>query len=175
RAVGYHGVPEEGRTYTEPLVSLYFSTRYCVGCGTCDLVCPMGLAPRAVCTYIKKMFSGREGPRREGRGPSPARSGRRMPTARVLRKSGLESFQKLPTPLVEVDKEAVGKVRLLLRQGIGGPAVPLVRPGQKVGRGEMVAGPPKEGLGVALHASIDGKVAAVTEREIVIENRGGAS
>ena len=55
-----------------------------------------------------------------------------------------------------------------LSQHIGAPAVPNVKKGDVVERGQMLA-TPAEGLSVAVHASIDGKIIEVTEKYVIIE------
>ncbi len=175
RAIGYQALPERGKEYGEPLRSVYRSAHYCVGCGTCNLVCPMGLQPRAVCTYIKSVIPppDKAATFPEGRAPLPARESRRMPASRLYQRLGLDGFRNLHPVFDETAGEAVGRVRLRLRQGIGAPCVPMVREGQRVEKGEPVAQPPPDGLGVVLHASIAGVIVGVTDGEIAIEKRGG--
>ena len=61
------------------------------------------------------------------------------------------------------------KVTLPLSQGVGAPAQPMVRAGDKVEKGTLIAAVPEGKLGANLHASIAGTVTAVTEREITIQ------
>ncbi|WP_101772642.1 proline reductase-associated electron transfer protein PrdC [Peptostreptococcus faecalis] len=58
-------------------------------------------------------------------------------------------------------------IHLLLKQNIGAKNTPVVKVGEEVKRGQLVA--TFEGLGAYLHSSVDGKVIDVTEDEIVIE------
>lgn len=58
-------------------------------------------------------------------------------------------------------------IHLLLKQNIGAKNSPVVKVGDEVKRGQLVAD--FEGLGAYLHASVDGKVIEVTEDEIVIQ------
>ena len=62
----------------------------------------------------------------------------------------------------------MNKVRILLSQHIGAPAVAIVKVGDKVERGQMIAEPAK-GLSVAIHASISGTVTEVHDKYVVIE------
>ena len=57
-------------------------------------------------------------------------------------------------------------VRIPLKMHIGAPDIPLVSPGDRVRREELIARP--DGLGANIHASIDGTVTAVTEDYIEI-------
>jgi Na+-translocating ferredoxin:NAD+ oxidoreductase RnfC subunit len=61
------------------------------------------------------------------------------------------------------------EVKLLLSQHIGAPSVATVSEGDKVKKGDTVAIAKDGALSVALHASIDGNVVAVTPRYIKIK------
>ncbi|MFQ7454651.1 MAG: hypothetical protein ACLRNQ_28725 [Flavonifractor plautii] len=52
---------------------------------------------------------------------------------------------------------------------MGAPAQPVVRAGDRVEKGALIAAAPEGKLGANLHASIAGTVTAVTEREITIQ------
>lgn len=77
--------------------------------------------------------------------------------------------------LTKYDKDApmdenlveVPKVKILLSQHIGAPAQAIVKAGDQVTRGQMIAAP-ANGLSVGIHASVCGKVTEVTDRYIVI-------
>lgn len=56
--------------------------------------------------------------------------------------------------------------RLPLKQSIGAAASPLVRQGERVLRGQLIAVP--EGLGAFLHASVSGEIAAISNEYIEI-------
>ena len=66
-------------------------------------------------------------------------------------------------------KGEIKQVKLMCSQHIGAPAIPVVKAGDAVEKGQMVA-KPAEGLSVAVHASICGKVEEVTEKYILIRN-----
>ena len=54
-----------------------------------------------------------------------------------------------------------------LSQHIGAPAQAIVKVGDQVTRGQMIASP-AQGLSVGIHATISGKVTEVTDRWIVV-------
>ena len=54
-----------------------------------------------------------------------------------------------------------------LSQHIGAPAQAIVKAGDTVTRGQMIA-QPAQGLSVGIHASVNGKVTEVTDRYIII-------
>ena len=91
---------------------------------------------------------------------------RKVPMERLMARLDLTKYNK-EAPL---NNKVVGmdKVRILLSQHIGVPAVPIVQVGDEVKRGQMIA-EPGQGLSVAIHASICGKVTDVTDKYIVIE------
>ena len=59
-----------------------------------------------------------------------------------------------------------------LSQHIGAPAAAIVKQGDKVTKGQMIAEPAK-GLSVGIHASIDGVVSEVTDKYVIIETQEG--
>ena len=75
-----------------------------------------------------------------------------------------------PAPLQD-ECVAVKTVHIPTRQHIGAPAVPCVKAGDVVERGQVVANP-AEGLSVAIHASVKGRVREVTAAQIVIDTIG---
>ena len=143
--------------------------KYCSGCRLCSLVaCPEDLDPSEVCAMVKKDAgrgaaapTGGPAPR-----PHPMRFARLLPMSRLVRKLGLESLpDHAPLRAVRVTPR---RVCLPLRQHTGVAAEPVVRVGQSVREGELLADIPKGKLGAPLHASINGRVIAVAEA-IVIE------
>ena len=72
----------------------------------------------------------------------------------------------MPAPLKNEPVHA-DHVKLLMRQHIGAPACPVVKAGDMVEAGQMVAEPGK-GLSLPVHASISGSVTDVTDSYIII-------
>ena len=64
---------------------------------------------------------------------------------------------------------APAEVELPLQQHIGAPAVPVIKSGDRVVKGQVIAEVAEEKLGCPVHASISGIVAAVSEKSIVIK------
>ena len=56
---------------------------------------------------------------------------------------------------------------ILLKQHIGSPAKAVVKPGDRVRRGSLLAVP--EGLGANVHSSVDGLIREVKEDRILVE------
>ena len=56
---------------------------------------------------------------------------------------------------------------ILLKQHIGSPAKAVVKPGDRVRRGGLLAVP--EGLGANVHSSVDGLIKEIKEDRILVE------
>jgi Na+-translocating ferredoxin:NAD+ oxidoreductase RnfC subunit len=147
-------------------------TLYCCECNLCTmLACPEDLDPKNVCVAGKPVARERQlvfRGRPEDVKPHPLASQRRVPTRRLMAKLGLTGFRN-EGPLQDVSL-APARVVLPLKQHAGAPAVPTVRPGDRVHVGDVVARPAQDALGAAVHASIDGVVANVGD-SVVIERR----
>ena len=145
-------------------------TLYCCECNLCTLyACPEDLAPKTVCVQAKPVarergltFKGTP----DSVTPHPMAEFRRVPMRRLIAKLGLGEFNNTG-PLTEY-AFAPRNVNLLLKQHAGAPAVPLVKCGDRVREGDLLAAPENGTLGARIHASIDGKV-TVTRDAILIE------
>lgn len=154
------------------------SAVFCSECNLCSYCsCPEGLDPKGVNVENKRRILA-EKKRMESPPFHPERAAKLMamrqtPTGRLIRRIGLDCFDNRGELMGGV-LEALS-VELPLKQHIGAPLVPLVKVGQQVRRGEPVAVRPvvdgRPALGADLHASIDGVVAAVTEKAVRIEKR----
>jgi Na+-translocating ferredoxin:NAD+ oxidoreductase RnfC subunit len=150
-----------------PLIA---GTLSCCECNLCTLYsCPEDLDPKNVCVSAKPeararqlFFKGRP----EDVRAHPLADSRRVPTKRLMAKLGLTGFRNVG-PLEERSL-APERVTLPLKQHAGAPALPAVRPGERVQVGDVVAAPEKGALGARIHASIAGTVRA-TDGAIVIE------
>ena len=142
----------------------YLDSFFCSSCGVCE----MYSCPQSPCA---KNTSGRyEGRTEEGRGVKapqgvqpvpvqPSREYRKVPEERLMARLGLTKYDK-DAPMDET-LVPVSKVKILLSQHIGAPAQAIVKTGDEVTRGQMIA-KPADGLSVGIHASICGKVTEVT-------------
>lgn len=155
-----------GLTYNiEPFINSFF----CVSCGLCEMYsCHQSLSPRRLLDEYKAGLraKGVKVPDKPNGPVNGLREERRVPEHRLVNRLGLHSFD-IPAPMKKCDTE-IKEVKLLLRQCIGAPCVAVVKTGDKVIEGQMVGEPPKEALGTCLHASITGKVTAVTDNYITI-------
>jgi Na+-translocating ferredoxin:NAD+ oxidoreductase RnfC subunit len=156
--------------FTGPQDGMIAGTLYCCECNLCTLfACPEDLDPKNVCVQGKPVarekglvFLGKP----EDIRPHPLADSRRIPTRRLMTRLGLTGFDN--TGPLEHRPLAPHKVTLPLRQHSGVAAVPVVRPGERVRVGDVVAAPAPGALGAHIHASIGGVVTGVNG-SVVIE------
>ena len=146
----------------------FLDTMFCSSCGVCEMyACPQGLAPRSLIAEYKGGLrkNGVKPPQVEVKAVEAAREYRRVPEERLMARLGLTKYDK-EAPL---DNAVVSmqSVKVLLSQHIGAPAVPVVKTGDLVTEGQMIAEPAK-GLSVGIHAPISGRVQSVTDTWISI-------
>jgi Na+-translocating ferredoxin:NAD+ oxidoreductase RnfC subunit len=150
--------------------SMVAGTLYCCECNLCSLYsCPENLDPKNVCTASKPIardmgltWSGTA----ESVRPHPLAADRRVPMKRLISRLGLTEFNNVG-PLEDFGITP-RRVVLPLKQHAGAPAVPAVRPGDRVAPGDLVAAPPPRALGARIHSSIAGVVRSV-DAAVVIE------
>lgn len=151
-------------------INIFLDTMYCSGCGVCELyACPQSLSPRTLITTYKTNLRAKGIPvPKDAQGGEVAhrRAFRTIPEKRLQARVGLTQYD-VPAPLDNRVRLAE-RVKVLMRQHIGAPAVPIVQKGAIVQCGEMIAQPGK-GLSVAIHAPITGAVLEVNEGFIRIE------
>lgn len=150
----------------------------CCECGICEVyACPMGLQPRRINSMVKGELA-KAGIRYQRPDAVwealPERNLRKAPTSRVAARAGVGAYTRVKDfPFTEAEAGSIAKVRLSLRQGIGAPSEPVVRCGDRVTAGQLIAACPEGKLGSALHASISG-VVTVGDGYIEISNERGA-
>lgn len=143
---------------------------FCSECGLCSLfACPEDLPPREMCMISKKFHLGKGVKLAEFPGEPtvhPMRSVRRVSIERLIKKLALLDYDH-KAPLQQVSQH-FKKVTLPLKMHIGVPASAIVKAGDKVSVGQLIATMPAGKLSAALHASISGKVSSVSDQAIVI-------
>ena len=161
------GVKNDDATDTQA----YLNTQYCSQCGLCEMVaCKQGLNPRTLIGVAKQTLAknGIKNTDKIEAHPLPERNMRRLTTSRLRKKLDLEKYNN---PSLITDEEV--KVKTLyvsLRQNIGAPSVPVVKEGDSVKMGDMIASAPEKALGLPIHAPVDGKVLKVSNDMIVIKS-----
>jgi Na+-translocating ferredoxin:NAD+ oxidoreductase RnfC subunit len=94
------------------------------------------------------------------------REGRRVPIKSLVRKLHLQAYD-LPAPLQAKALEPA-RIVLRLKQSSGAAAVPVVRTGDRVAPGQVVAEPPGAALGALLHAPFSARVEKLDDRSLVL-------
>jgi len=147
--------------------------QYCCECNVCSLIaCPEQLDPKNICVDAKRLL--REN--RLGwtdaelktlfREPHPIRKGREIPIKTLYTRLGLTPYDR-KSHFERFDWQPKS-VTLPLAAHVGAPAKPVVREGDRVRRGDVIGRVDDHQLGCPVHASIDGRVTAVTQRAIEI-------
>jgi hypothetical protein len=130
--------------------------------------CPEDLDPKSVCVQGKPMARERgltwKGTP-ESIEPHPMAEYRRVPMRRLIAKLGLGEFLN-EGPLTE-HSFAPRKVTLPLKQHAGAPAVAVVKCGDRVRVGDLIAAPEAGKLGARVHSSIDGRVTVGVDAVVI--------
>lgn len=152
--------------------------QYCCECNVCSLIaCPEQLDPKNICVDAKQILRENQDGRTDAeletlfRPPHPARKGREIPIRTLYTRLGLDPYdRKAEFVLTGWQPESV---TIPLDSHIGRPASPCIREGEAVRRGDVIGTVEDDQLGCPVHASIDGRVSAVSTDRIAItsENR----
>lgn len=141
----------------------------CCDCGLCTYYsCNMGLNPSRMTTMMKTGLS-KKGVRPEKKVPfevDSAREYKLVPTKRFIEKLGVGKYD-VSAP-IDTEPMEVSEVKIPLRQHIGVPAVPTVKEGQFVQKGDLIGAPEEGKLGANIHASITGFVTGIIDQYIKI-------
>jgi Na+-translocating ferredoxin:NAD+ oxidoreductase RnfC subunit len=143
----------------------------CCDCGICTYyACNFGLKPAAAMFSLKaSMTEAGMKPVKEVRySPDKAIETKRLPVSRLIGRLGITKYD-VPAPL-QISSLKTVMVRIPLKMHVGAPSSPVVKKGDKVKRGSLIADIPTGSLGIRIHASIDGTVSDVTTRWIEIRN-----
>jgi Na+-translocating ferredoxin:NAD+ oxidoreductase RnfC subunit len=144
----------------------------CCECRLCEAyACPLDLSPMSYYRAVKRKLSeaGWKNTvhRRRDVSSHDMFCYRRVPMNRLIDKLGLAAYRDYAVPLNEQDRRP-DQVRIPLKQHIGAAAKPTVKEGAKVKTGDLIASMPDGKVSAMVHASIAGKVAEVTEKQILI-------
>lgn len=150
-------------------VGPFLNTFFCSSCGLCEMYsCNQGLSPRSLIAEYKAGLraNGVKPPKVEAGPVKKQRPLRRVPISRLRARLGLEKYNvKAP---IDESIIIVDQVKEKLSQHIGAPAVPVVKVGDVVKEGQKIAEAAENALSLPIHASIDGVVTDVTNRDITI-------
>ncbi len=144
---------------------------YCSSCGVCEnYACPQGLSPRKIIQKVKaglRAAGVRPSPDVKAAPVSPLRDYREVPIDRLIARLGVSEYE-VSAPLENEEVTGFRCVRIVLSQHIGAPAKAVVKVGDEVKKGQIVA-EAAQGLSVNVHASIDGIVTEVNDLYVEIK------
>ena len=152
---------------------IFVNTFFCSSCGLCEMYsCFQGLSPRTLMAEYKAGLRshGLKPPTVVPKPVGEEREYRKVPMERLMARLDLTKYNR-EAPLDE-SAVPVRRVKIMLSQHIGAPASPIVKQGDTVTAGQMIAEPAK-GLSVGIHASIDGVIKEVSEKYVIIETQEG--
>ena len=141
----------------------------CCSCGLCSLyACPEDLYPREACDQ-GKVENKKLGTRYEQQKPvkvHPIKEGRRVPLKQLMKRIDVLKYDA-HTPFVKKSPD-VSQVKIMLKQHIGAAAKPVVKLGDSVVEGTLIADVEEGKLGAKIHASITGRVTHVSDKFVRI-------
>lgn len=145
------------------------SAHLCCECELCGLyICPMGLPIARINGNIKRNMNalGLE-PRPTQGTPAPRllREQSLIPAGRLVHRLGLAPYRR-EVSYVEKPQQP-RRVKIPLAQNTGAPAVPCVKKGDRVKRGQLIGDIPAGKLGARHHASISGVVKEVKDYVLI--------
>ena len=142
---------------------------FCSGCGLCESYsCPQGLSPRSIIAELKATAraNGTKAPQGiKASSDITDAEYKKVSVERLIMRLGLKKYD-VPAPMGE--DLITRSVKIPLSQHIGAPAQAAVSVGDTVKTGDIIAKAADGALSVNIHASIDGRVEAVTQKYIKI-------
>ena len=149
------------------------NTQYCSQCGLCEMyACPQGLSPAMLIGIYKSKLKANGIPFTKLDTPEKVRDERdyrQVPMSRLIQRLDIEKYN-INAPLYE-EEVNVKKVKIALSQSIGAPSVPIVKIGDTVCEGDVIAKAEESALSLPLHSSINGTVTDITDSFIIISNK----
>jgi len=77
---------------------------------------------------------------------------------------------KRPTRYQPIQDFVSDTVRIIMSMHIGAPSVPVVKEGDHVNVGDLIAETPEGAMGALIHASISGRVESVGNRIVIVKD-----
>ena len=149
----------------------FLQSALCCGCGVCTVIaCQQDLDPQAVSMEIKGSLGKHGLKRQNNKAPEKVkdvRAARLVSSSTLIDRLGIRKYvkDKVERRYTEFNPSMV---YIELKQHVGKPASAVVKKGDRVSAGDVVARTAYEDLGTTMHASINGTVADVTDRFVVI-------
>jgi len=174
--LGHDLFPDElmKRMYTKEIneenISNFDFAYLCCDCGVCELYsCVVDLSARSIFNYLKIELgkAGIKNPHhRDALFANEFRDYRKVPVPRLLKRIEFDGYNS-HADLTDVEVNA-DEVKLFLSQHVGAPSIPVVKIGDKVLEGTLIADIPTDKLGAKIYSSIGGTVSEITQKHIII-------
>jgi Na+-translocating ferredoxin:NAD+ oxidoreductase RnfC subunit len=153
--------------FTEEMIS---DAMLCCQCGICEqYACIFGLSPNKVFAMVKDavMKAGLKFDFSKRGIDDSMFEHRKVSAKKYALKLGLGKYL-VHTEYVPAGSFIPDTVNVPIRQHIGAPCTAAVNEGDSVNAGDVIGEVPSGALGARVHASIDGRVTAVSDKRIVI-------
>ncbi len=149
----------------------FLQSALCCGCGVCTVIgCQQMLDPQKISMEVKGLLGKHGLKRKNNKAPEhvrPERSARLVSSSLLIDRLGIRKYVKPSVERRYVTFDP-SEVYIELKQHVGAPAAALVKKGDKVSVGDMIAKTPDGSLGTSMHASINGTVSEINDKYIVI-------
>ncbi|MEG0952452.1 MAG: 4Fe-4S dicluster domain-containing protein [Niameybacter sp.] len=159
-----------GLNYTLSELAKGGNPQLCCQCNLCELfACPAGIYPKTANMIARQTLEAegyRYKPTETVFQVRSSRDYRLVPSKRLVARLGLSHYDQ-PAPMQSIAFQPES-VRIATRQHVGAPAVPSVKVGDKVEKGQLIGTIPEKSLGATIHASITGTVTDVSDAFVVI-------
>ncbi len=143
----------------------------CCDCGLCELYsCVVDLSARSIFNYLKVELAkaGIKNPHtRSQLEVNVFRDVRKVPVTRLVKRLEIDKYESR-AQFADFDPALVNEVKLYLSQHVGAPAVPIVKEGDTVSQGELIADISEGKPGAKIHASVKGKIKQITDEYIIV-------
>ncbi len=142
---------------------------YCSNCGVCQTVaCPQNISPNRLFQRVKAelLKNGVKAQPMETATPKEVRAYRKVPTKRLINRLGIRKYDRDEFQTVQIPLPS--EVTLATRQHIGAPCEVIVKEGERVKEGQLIAKAKENALGTNLHSSVNGVIKTVTDAGITI-------
>ncbi len=135
----------------------------CCECGVCEtFACPMGLSPRQVNIHVKTMLAGEKFQDDAQYKTETFREYRKVPPAKIMARMGLSKYYS--NKVKEFQEISTKTVKIPLKQHIGAPSEPVVKVGDYVTAGQIIAKGNFDKVSANIHSSISGEVVNINDK-----------
>lgn len=172
-AIEPHRLMRAVATHNTSDIEAFVNTKYCSQCGLCELYsCPQGLSPRSLIGEFRSRLV-KAGADLNKQACSDgevcdSRGYRLVSSKRLKARLGLSKYDN--AALLTSRQISPKRVKILLSQHIGAPAVCCVALGQRVSKGDVIAEAAEGKLSVFIHASVSGEICEITDKYIIIKS-----